>query len=248
MTGPKVLFFDIETAPIEGYTWEMFDTNVVAVKRPTYMMAWAAKWQGSTRVIARTLPDYSGYKKATKSDAALVKELHGLLDAADVVIAHNADFDIKKANARFLANGIYPPSPFKAFCTLKLARRAFKFDSNRLDALGGYLGVGRKIKHTGINLWTSCMDDDDPKSWAVMKRYNRQDVVLLERVFEKLRGYATNFPDSNMWTASNCCPVCQSGHIQHRGWNVSKTGRKQRFQCRDCGNWFALGKTIKAAA
>jgi len=223
----------------------MFEANVVAVKRPTYMMAWAARWQGSKRVIARTLPDYSTYKKAPTDDGALAKELHDLLDEADVVIAHNADFDVKKANARFLANALPPPSPYKTFCTLKLARRAFKFDSNKLDSLGGYLGVGRKVKHTGINLWLGCMDGD-PASWATMKKYNKQDVVLLERVFEKLRGYATNFPDANMWSGANCCPVCQSGHIQHRGYNVSRAGRKQRFQCRDCGNWFSLGKAMKA--
>lgn len=245
MPSPKTLFFDIETAPIEGYTWEMFDANVVAVKRPTYMMAWAAKWQGSKRVIARTLPDYSAYKKLPTDDSALVKELHGLLDAADIVIAHNADFDCKKTNARFLANALPPPSPYKTFCTLKLARRAFKFDSNKLDTLGGYLGVGRKVTHTGIKLWLGCMDGD-PASWATMKKYNKQDVVLLERVFEKMRGYAVNFPDANMWTAANCCPVCQSGQIQHRGYNVSRAGRKQRFQCRDCGNWFSLGKAMKA--
>jgi hypothetical protein len=116
-----------------------------------------------------------------------------------------------------------------------------------LDSLGGYLGVGRKVKHTGINLWLECMDGN-LRSWATMKKYNIQDVVLLERVFEKMRGHATAFPDANMWTNANCCPVCQSSAIQHRGYNVSKGGRKQRFQCQDCGNWFALGKTVKSAA
>jgi hypothetical protein len=244
---PRVLFFDIETAPIEGFTWQMFDANVVAVKRPTYMLAWAAKWQGSKRVMARTLPEYATYQKSPTHDAALVAELHGLLDEADIVIAHNADFDIKKANARFLANGLHPPAPYKTFCTLKTARKHFKFDSNKLDSLGGYLGVGRKVKHTGINLWLGCMDGD-PASWATMKKYNIQDVVLLERVFEKMRGYATNWPDANMWTGAGCCPVCQSSRIQNRGYNVSKAGRKQRFQCRDCGNWFSMGKAVKDAA
>lgn len=251
-SGPRILFFDIETAPIEGFTWTMFETNVIAVKRPTYMLAWAAKWQGDKRVISRALPDYEGYTKDNTSDAALVTELHSLLDEADVVIAHNADFDIKKTFARFLANGLPPPSPFKTYCTLKLARRAFKFDSNKLDVLGGYLGVGRKVPHTGIHLWLDCMDKEyKPKAWALMKKYNAHDVApLLEGVFNKMRGYATNFPDANMWTGRQCCPVCQSGKIQHRGYNVSKAGRKQRFQCVEgnCGNWFSLGKNVKEAA
>lgn len=246
MARPKTLFFDIETAPIEGWSWEMRESDVVAVKRPTYMLAWAAKWQGSNRIIARVLPDYPGYKKDKTNDGALVSELRDLLCSADVVIAHNADFDVKKANARFLANGLQPPSPFKTFCTLKLARKAFRFDSNRLDALGGYLGVGRKVKHTGIHLWLKCMEGDEA-AWLMMRRYNKQDVNLLERVFQKMRGYATNYPDANMWSRAECCPVCQSGHIQQRGTNVSKAGHRLRFQCRACGNWFSSGKILRAA-
>lgn len=247
MTSPKVLFFDIETAPIEGFSWTMFESDVVAVKRPTYMLAWAAKWQGGKRVTTRILPDYPLYKKDRANDIALVTELRSLLDEADIVIAHNADFDVKKVNSRLLANGLPPPSPFKTFCTLKLARKIGKFDSNKLDSLGGYLGVGRKVKHTGIHLWTACMEGD-PVAWRVMRRYNRHDVELLEGVFDKLKGYAPNFPDKNMWTRAEKCPVCQSCNVHHRGYNVSKAGRRQRFQCRDCGNWFSLGKNIKDAA
>lgn len=247
MPSPKVLFFDIETAPIEGWTWTMYDTSVVAVKRPTYMLAWAAKWQHEKKVLARILPDYPLYNKDPTSDAALVKELHGLLDQADIVIAHNIAFDVKKVNARFLANGMGPPSPFKTFCTLALARKHFKFDSNRLDALGGYLGVGRKVKHTGINLWLGCMDGD-AASWGTMRKYNAQDCLLLQSVFEKMKGFSTNFPDLNMWTGANKCPTCQSGHITMQGRKPSKAGWRQQFKCQSCGGWFTLGKAVKEAA
>ena len=248
-SGPRILFFDIETSPIEAFAWTMYDTNLVAVKRPTYMLAWAAKWHGSKNTIARILPDYGEYEKDQYSDRALVTELHSLLDQADIVIAHNAAFDIKKTNSRFLANGLPPPSPYKVFCTLQLARKVGKFDSNKLDSLGTYLGVGRKVQHTGIHLWMGCIDKN-PASWRTMRRYNRHDVDLLEGVFEKLKGFAPNFPDLNMWSRLERCPVCQSRQIQQRGFTVSKAGRKQRYQCQamGCGNWFSLGKNIKEAA
>jgi hypothetical protein len=53
--------------------------------------------------------------------------------------------------------------------------------------LGHFLGIGRKLNHTGKALWLGCMSGD-PKSWKKMRRYNQQDVRLLEAVYpgEKL--------------------------------------------------------------
>jgi DNA polymerase III epsilon subunit-like protein len=65
------------------------------------------------------------------------------MDEADLICAHNGDaFDIKKINSRLIVNGFKPPSPFKTIDTLKIARRVFKFDSNKLDNIGRYLSRG----------------------------------------------------------------------------------------------------------
>jgi len=247
MGRPRTLLFDIENSPIEGWAWSTFDTNLVGVKRPTYIMAWAARWLDEKKILARTLPDYPLYQTDPTNDSALLQELHQLLDEADIVIAHNANFDIKKTNGRFLINGIREPSPFKAFCTLALARKRFKLDSNRLDYLADVLGVGRKIRHPGFSLWQDCMQGC-PKAWALMRKYNAHDVFLLHGCFEKMKGWATNFPDANWWTGAGCCPVCQGGRIQLRGYNVSRGGRKQRIHCQDCGHWDTIGKAVKDAA
>ena len=244
---PKILFLDIETAPITGLSWGIFETNLMHVIEPTFMLCFAYKWLGKSKVHTKALCDYPGYRKNKKSDKSLVKDLWGVLDSADVVIAHNGDaFDIKKTNARFVVHGLAPPTPYKTVDTLKIARRHFKFDSNKLDNLGGYLNVGRKLPHTGKHLWLGCMSGD-AKAWSQMVRYNAQDVRLLERVYEKIKAWSPSHP---ILTAiapqkTTACPTCLSHNVQRRGWNIAKVKKTPRFQCSDCGHWFSgwnLGK------
>jgi uncharacterized protein YprB with RNaseH-like and TPR domain len=242
--GPRIAFFDIETAPIKGYTWTMYEANVISVQQPTYILSYAMKWAGQDRVTTRALPDYPLYKKDKENDRDLAKDLWKMMDEADIIIGHNGDaFDIKKANARFITHGLQPPSPSKTIDTLKIARRMFKFDSNKLDSIGGYLGVGRKLPHTGIHLWLGCMNGD-PKSWRTMRRYNAQDVRLLEQVYMKVRAWAPNHPNLTTYTDRPGCPTCHSTNVQRRGVAVAKSKKRHRFQCQDCGTWFP-GAVVK---
>ena len=236
---PRVLFWDLENAPNLGWTWGKWEQNVIQFKQNWYMLSFSYKWQGEKRIKTRALCDYPGYSRDKENDGKLVRDLWKVLDEADVAIGHNADrFDTRKANARFAFHGLKPPSPFKSVDTLKIARRHFQFDSNKLNDLGHYLGVGHKLPHTGANLWFGCMAGD-PKCWRTMKRYNAQDVALLERIYLKLRPWSSSHPDLTNFTRSEACPVCQSHNIQNRGFNVTKTMRSPRMQCRDCGKWFS---------
>lgn len=244
MKAPKIAFFDIETSPIKGLSWTIFDTNLIHVIDPTFMLCYSLKWSHKKAVKTRALCDYKGYEKNKLCDKALVTELHADMSEADIIVAHNGDsFDIKKSNARFIVHGLRAPTPFKAVDTLKMARKHFKFDSNKLDNIGRYLGVGRKMPHTGKDLWLGCMDGD-LKSWRTMKRYNAQDVHLLEAVYEKIKGWSTSHPDLRPYHNAIGCPTCLSHNVQHRGFNVAKTRKTQRLHCQDCGNWFS-GATVK---
>lgn len=246
MASPRIAFFDIETAPITALVWEMFDTNVLHVIQPTYMMCYSLKWSDKKSIKTRSLNDYPGYDQKRTCDRALVTELHKDMSDADIIVAHNGDsFDIKKTNARLIVHGLQPPAPFKTVDTLKIARRSFKFDSNKLDNIGRYLGLGRKLPNTGKDLWVGCMNGD-PKSWATMRRYNAQDVRLLEAVYLKIRPWSVSHPNLSAYSLKPGCPVCQSTNVQSRGFNVAKLRRTQRWQCRemDCGHWFS-GATVK---
>lgn len=242
--NPRIALFDIETAPILGYTWEMFDANVIHVVQPTYMLCYSIKWLGQKKIKTRRLCDYPGYDENKTCDRALSEELHADMSQCDLIVAHNGDsFDLKKSNARFIVHGLQPPPPVKSIDTLKIARRHFKFDSNKLDNIGRYLKVGCKTPNMSKDVWLGCIAGD-MRAWNKMGRYNAQDVRLLEAVFSRVAPWYSSHPNLPVYSDNSGCPVCQSHNVQMRGFNVAKTRKTQRFQCRDCGHWYS-GATVK---
>lgn len=238
MTTPaKILFLDIETAPSLGWVWGKWEQNVIDFKRDWYMLSIAYKWSTDKKVTAVGLIDFPEYKKNPEDDSQLVDTLWKLLDEADIVVAHNGDgFDLPKSNTRFISHKLPPPSPYRTVDTLKIARNKFKFDSNKLDDLGRYLNIGRKLPHTGFNLWKGCMTGD-LKSWQIMKQYNGHDVELLEKVYYLMRAWSTTHPNVNHGELE-ACPKCSSTKVQRRGFTYTLLRKKQRFQCLGCRGWF----------
>lgn len=245
---PKILLLDIETAPNLGYTWGKWEQDVIEFAKDWYILCYCAKWLGQTKILSAKLPDFSEFKKDKTNDFYVVRELWKLFDEADIIIAHNGDqFDIKKSNARFVTHKLQPPSPYKTIDTKKIAKRYFKFDSNKLDELGRYLGLGRKLPHTGKALWLGCMNGDHA-SWKKMMEYNKQDVLLLQRIYLRLRAWEKNHPDTSAESLGITCKNCGSTHLQSRGYNIAKGTayilRTQKFQCRNCGAW-RQGTSVK---
>jgi RNase_H superfamily len=234
---PEILLFDIENAPSLGWFYDLWkEGNIVGTEAEQYFLSFAYKWRGG-KVQAFSLPDFKGYKPGSEDDEKLIRELWKLFDEADILIAHNGDaFDVKKANARFAFYNLPPPSPYKTVDTLKVARRYFKFTSNKLDELGNYLGYGRKLAHTGFHLWKGCMTGD-PKSWKHMVQYNKRDVVLLEQIYDHFLPWIQNHPNLSVIKEITGCPNCASPHINKRGTGFSNRTKVQRYQCKDCGAW-----------
>ena len=123
----------------------------------------------------------------TLTERELLIKLHAILDAADIVVAHNGDsFDIKKINTRFIIYKLDPPSQYRTIDTKKEVKKIAAFDSNSLNNLGIDMEEGEKVKHRGFEMWEGCMAGNR-KDWADMKSYNKKDVELLERIFRRLR-------------------------------------------------------------
>jgi len=239
----KIVFVDIETAPFLGYAWEKWETNIIEIVNNWYMLSFAWRVLGEKKVQSKCLIDYSNYQIDKEDDSALVADLWKVLDNADVVVAHNGDrFDILKSNVRFIAHKMEPPSPYKTIDTLKVARRYFKFDSNKLDELCRYLGIGRKLPHTGFHLWKQCMSGD-PKQWEVMRRYNEHDIELLEKLYYRFLPWIKNHPNVNQ--GQTACPKCGAVRGQQkRGFSYTALKKKQRLQCTSCTGWYE-GPTVK---
>lgn len=237
---PSILFIDIETAPDVVWTWGVYQENAIAVKEHWYVLSFAAKWRGvGGKILVRGLDDYPGYKGGNSTEKRLLEDVHQLLNDADIVVAHNgADFDVRKLNARFIAHGMTPPSPFKVVDTKRDLVKVAKFSSNRLNWLSKQLGIGQKtLEHQDWKLWEGCMKGD-AKCWRAMKVYNRHDVVLLRELYEILAPWLEQ-PNAGVWNSGIVCsnPACASRHLQKRGVYRAKTRVYQRYQCQKCGAW-----------
>lgn len=236
---PKILFFDVESSPIKGYTWTTYDANVLKVLEPSKIISVAWKFLGDKTTQVKCVADYKNYQAGVIEDKFLIEDAWNILNDADVVCAHNAiSFDIKKLNARFIVHGMPLPSSYEVIDTLKVAKKYFRFDQNSLDSLGEYLDEGRKLSTGGFSLWNDCIEGD-MKAWSKMKTYNVGDVDLLEKIYLRFRPYMDH-PNLNVIKddpTSMDCPSCQSSNMTKRGFSFTKAGRKQRYQCNDCGSW-----------
>lgn len=232
----RVLLYDIETSPNLAYVWGKYQQDVIAYDKQWHLLCFAYKWLGEKRTHVVALPDFPLYKKDPENDLELAKKLNELFNEADVVIAHNGDsFDQKKSQARMLVHGLNPPSPYRQIDTRKVARKYFNFNSNKLDDLGQILGIGKKLPTGGFALWMGCMNNVK-SAWDTMKRYNKQDVILLEQVYLSMRGWMNNHPAMNLLeTKMDACPNCGGTHLRKHGTYYNRITKVQVWQCVNCG-------------
>lgn len=242
---PKILTIDIETSPIVAYTWgPKWEANLIEFLEQSQVLCFSAKWMNGKQ-ITKGLADYKGYKDGKINDKLIIKDIHTLLDEADVVITQNGiSFDHKVINARFLAHDLPPPSPYKMVDTKVEAKRYLRLPSYSLDDMGEYFNLGRKMHHDGFELWKKCIDGDR-KAWKQMKDYNAQDVVLCEQVYLKIRPFMKTHPNLSVFSDRHACPKCGSEKVQSRGYATTSSMVYRRAQCQNCGGWFKFGKKEK---
>jgi DNA polymerase elongation subunit (family B) len=228
----RILLLDIETAPHLATVWGLWQQNVAInqIIETGYTLCWAAKWHDEREVMFDSI-------KAS-SPKRMIGRVHKLLAEADAVVHYNGTkFDIPTLNKEFLLHGLNPPAPYKQIDLLQTARRRFRLASNKLDFVAQQLGLGKKLAHKGHELWLGCMNKD-AESWRVMEAYNKQDVLLLEKVYDRLLPWVQNHPNRNNYGEHHVCPKCGGEKHQRRGYAVTSTRRYARMQCLGCGTWF----------
>ena len=238
----KIIIYDLEVSRsvVEGYG-NRWDFKVIKFIRPQELMCYSWKELGEKHVHFVSRHDFKTYHE-------FVKSLQELLDSADVTIAHNGgSFDDKMANRFFVIEGLTPPKPRKTVDTLREARRYFKFESNKLDDLGQFLGVGRKETVGYADLEDDFMTDSPSrKTTKLMKKYNNQDVLLLEKIYYIMRPYMQNHPNmGDIEQINGVCPKCLSKDLKLEGTHARRNGRVQSYSCGNCGGWCNDNSIIK---
>lgn len=192
-------------------------------------ICYAAKWVGQDEIVWRH-----------EGNPDFLATIHTLLNEADVILTYNGrKFDLPMLNREFVKAGYAPPAPYKHIDLLETVKKQFKFPSNKLDYVCRELGVGEKLSHEGFKLWVKCAQGD-LEAWTKMRDYNIQDVLILEKLYERLLPWVSNHPNANLYSASNgqpICTTCGGDKLQRRGFHVTSVGRYQRYCCTTCGGW-----------
>lgn len=244
---PRILFWDIETAPMVAAVWGLYDQNITpdAIIQDWYIICACWKWAGEDHVGSVSLLDDCQFNPTTnhRDDEIIVRKLHEILMQADFIVAQNGDeFDYKKLSARMIQYGLPPLPKIPSVDTLKEARKSFKFSSNKLDYIGQYLDVGQKME-TEKGLWIRALKGSRSAIQSMVD-YCKQDVLLLERVYEKMRPYMKSHPNINLYQRTDyCCPKCGSPDIIRQGYRYTATAKIQRWTCNICHAWFQQGRS-----
>jgi uncharacterized protein YprB with RNaseH-like and TPR domain len=242
-TSIKRLFFDIETSPNVGLFWQpgykltLSYENIIK-ERAIICVAW--KWLGRRNVQCLTWDK-------NQNDKALLEQFTKVMHSADEIVTHNGDrFDTPWLRTRCLKHGI-PMSPsFVSIDTLQAARRRFNFNSNRLDYIAQFLDLGKK-RPTGFDLWKSVVLDHSPEALKKMVSYCKHDVVLLEKVWDKMNPYIP--PKTHAGNYTDECPECGSANTVVNGYRITAAGyRKIKLQCKDCGKYHSIAASRHEAA
>lgn len=251
MSGPKIGLIDIETAPIEGNVWGLFDQNVGLnqIKTEWSILSYTYKQLGAGK---RDFV-YTDTQGDPRNDKDICSELWHILHDNDFLIAQNGKrFDSRKIRARLIMHGFTPPAPVQVIDTMLMAREVAAFTSNKLEWLTTYLSNVQKSKHKdfpGFELWSECLADN-PKAWASMRKYNIVDVLSMEDVYNRLRPWVRNHPNVATFYEDDVmrCRVCGSDNLKQDGFSYTNISKFNRYQCNCCGAWSKDRFTINTRA
>ena len=224
----KIGFWDTEFTPNQGYFWGLWDQNISPsfVRETQRMLCFGFKeYKKPTLVVDERV----GRKE-------MLEQLRDKITSVDMIVSWNgAKYDTRMANREFIKEGLTPPAPPKEVDLMRIAKQRFAFASNKLDFVAQELGVGRKVDTGGFGLWEGVMAGDET-SWSKMRKYQKQDVDLLEKLFEVMKPWI-KFPHPVSHKAGLVCRNCGGTHLQSRGTAKTLQGEYPRYQCITCGAW-----------
>jgi hypothetical protein len=237
----KRLFFDIEVSPNIVFSWRSgfklnIDPDNIIEERKIICVCW--KWEGNDDIQFLTWD-----KK--QDDRKLLKEFIKIMDSAEEVVGHNSDkFDVKWLRTRALLQGVDMLPHYVSIDTLKHARNGFYFNSNKLDYLAKLFGEGQKKDNGGFNTWKKIILEKDPESLELMVEYCKQDVAILEKVFNKLQPYVQNTTHYGvLWGEHKySCPGCSGYNVGlHKKYTTKMGTLRYSMKCNNgCSERFTI--------
>lgn len=240
---PKILFYDIETSPLQAWVWSLGKQvvrhgqlvdgysryGIICITycfndgKPAKAIVWDFEKQDSDRVVK-------------EFDELIRKE------EPDVIIGKNSDrFDNKHLNTIRM---YYDLPPFPEFMDYtddleKQMRKYFYLPSNTLDYFSAQLGLGGKIKMEMQN-WIDIVTRD-PKKGPIalnkMVRYGKKDIVDTRQLWEYcVKHFKPKFNAATK-QALRACVTCGSQCITRNGTRVAGKTLYQNYYCSTHGGY-----------
>lgn len=239
--NPKILLLDIETAPMEVYVWQLFKQVVQPHQmiKDWCVLCWAAKWLNDPEIIGDRLDTGSAF---VRDDSPILRGIWTLLDEADIVIGHYLSrFDVPKLNARFMALGFGPPSPYQIIDTKKEIGKVSWPSSLKLDFLNKAFKLDELKGHSGFWMWQGAVTGDE-ECLRKLYDYNKQDVFALEDLYMYVRPWIKMHANLGLYVEADgpVCPNCASEDLTWKGHYYTSAGKYASFRCNNCG---AIGRS-----
>lgn len=239
-----VLSLDIETLPILGYTWDVWNTNIYPnqVVKDWCLLGYSAKWIDSDKIISDIL---TTKEAINREDKRLATGIWKLLDKCQIAILHNGRrFDIRKINTRLWKHNLHRPSSYKVVDTLVAAKSVFGLTYNKLDFIAKFMGLQEKLE-TDFELWKRC-DHGDKEALQYMRDYNENDVLMQEEIYLNMREWIPGHPSLAVYAGlENVCPICLSENYKEIGLYTANTLQYPEYRCSNCNSVFHDTKSIK---
>jgi DNA polymerase III epsilon subunit-like protein len=173
----------------------------------------------------------------------MLQDFIKVANEADELVGHNGDkFDLAWIRTRCLFHRIDMFPTYITIDTLKVARSKFKFNSNKLNYIAKYLGIGQKI-HTDYDLWKDIVLNKDKDAMDKMIKYCKMDVILLEKVHKEL---SLHIPAKTHYGVifgayKGSCPECGSDDLVRNNKRVTASGVvKIQMRCNTCGKFHSI--------
>jgi uncharacterized protein YprB with RNaseH-like and TPR domain len=238
-TKRKRLYFDIETSPNIGFFWTAgFKLNISteSIIKERAIICICYKWEEDKVTHSLNWDNKQNDKK-------MLQEFIKVANEADELVGHNGDkFDLAWIRTRCLFHRIDMFPTYITIDTLKVARSKFKFNSNKLNYIAKYLGIGQKI-HTDYDLWKDIVLNKDKDAMDKMIKYFKMDVILLDKVHKEL---SLHIPAKTHYGVifgayKGSCPECGSDDIVRNNKRVTASGVvKVQMRCNTCGKFHTI--------
>lgn len=253
-----VVTLDIERVPghfattwrgmtVEGDFWDLSETRRTMQRRldPDDVTEWprticvAWKWKDERRIeFASEWGD---------GREGMLRRVWDVYHRAALVQGHNVNaFDTKNLKGEWAMLGLTPPSPWKVYDTLTVARKELRLESNKLDSLCKRFGLSAKTDKYDVATARAAVAGDT-KAQRKIERYNKGDIRASEALADWLRPWHRAHPIVGAPSGDErVCTRCGSTDLTLDATRYRAVVMDYGlYLCETCGSWMRAGHVAR---